>query len=163
MLHELIDATLTRLQAACRQSYGSRLVSVVVYGSVGRGTPRFDSDIDLLLVIRGLPQGRLARMRSFEPVEEKLDSWMDDLRTRGIDLSISPVFKTPAEVEYGSLLFLDMIDDARILFDQGDFFSRYLQRFRERLEELGAYKVEEGSRWHWVLKPDYRPGEVFRI
>jgi predicted nucleotidyltransferase len=36
--------------------YAGRLVSVVLYGSAGRGTQRFDSDIDLLIIARDLPR-----------------------------------------------------------------------------------------------------------
>jgi len=163
LLHEKVDQTLFRLKEACLAVYGSRLVSLVVFGSVGRGTPRFDSDIDLLLVADDLPRGRLKRVHEFARVEEKLCPWFEELSALGLDFSLSPVFKTPAEVEAGSLLFLDMIDDRRILYDRKDFFASYLERLARRLRELGAYKVQEGSRWHWVLKPDYRPGEVFEI
>jgi hypothetical protein len=88
---------------------------------------------------------------------------MDSLRNIGIYTSLSPVIKTPEEVMAGSLLFLDMIDDALILFDREGFFTRFLQEFSSKLKEMGAKKVVTGERWHWVLKPDYKQGEVFEI
>ena len=39
------DAVLGDLVEACRAHYGKRLIAVAVYGSVGRGTPRFDAAI----------------------------------------------------------------------------------------------------------------------
>ncbi|MBC7337187.1 MAG: nucleotidyltransferase domain-containing protein, partial [Clostridia bacterium] len=54
---------LQAIPQAAQEVYGERLVSLAVFGSVGRGTPRFDSDIDLLVVAAGLPRGRLARVR----------------------------------------------------------------------------------------------------
>lgn len=38
-----------------RQALGDRMVSVVLYGSVARGTARADSDLDLLLILREPP------------------------------------------------------------------------------------------------------------
>ena len=76
---------------------------------------------------------------------------------------LSPVFKTPAEVEAGSPLFLDMIDDARLLHDTDGFFRRYLDGFRRRLQVLGSRRIWLGNAWYWELKPDLKPGEVFTL
>ena len=56
------DRLLDRLLAELKAQYGDRLVAVAVFGSVGRGTPRHDSDVDLLIVARDLPDGRFARV-----------------------------------------------------------------------------------------------------
>ena len=61
---------------------------------------------------------------------------------------LSPVFKTPAEVEAGSPLFLDMIDDARLLHDPDGFFQRFLDGFRRRLQGLGARRIWLGNAHH---------------
>jgi len=55
-----------------RRVYGDRLVSIAVLGSVARRTARPDSDVDLFLVVEGLPEGRRARIESFDPVERGL-------------------------------------------------------------------------------------------
>ncbi|KXG76720.1 hypothetical protein AN618_15000 [Fervidicola ferrireducens] len=148
---------------ACLEVYGEDLVTLAVFGSVARGTPSPESDIDILIVAENLPSGRLRRMERFAEVEELLNPWMYSLRNIGIYTSLSPVIKTPEEVMAGSLLFLDMIDDALILFDREGFFTRFLQEFSSKLKEMGAKKVVTGERWHWVLKPDYKHGEVFEI
>ena len=98
---------LERLRAELVAHYGPRLVSVAVYGSVGRGTPRQDSDIDVLIVARDLPRGRTARVEEFLPVEARVESWLSTASSSVGPLMLSPVFKTPAEVEAGSPLFLE--------------------------------------------------------
>jgi len=157
------EALLGRLLAALRKHYGEGLVACAVFGSVGRGTPRHDSDLDLLLVIRGLPRGRLRRVEGFLPVETRLEPALKTNDPPGTSIALSPVFKTPEEVEAGSPLFLDMVEDARILYDPQGFLSGYFQRLRMRLQQLGARRIRRGNAWYWELKPDLKPGEVFTL
>jgi len=154
---------LEKLTSLCKQHYVKRLVSLAVFGSVGRGVPRPDSDIDLLLVIRDLPSGRLQRAAEFHSIETGLAPAFAQLAKTGLHVELSPVFKTPEEVQSGSPLFLDMVDDARILVDQDDFLKQALQNLKDRLEKLGARRIWQGDAWYWDLKPDYQPGEVFEI
>jgi predicted nucleotidyltransferase len=149
--------------AASREVYGDRLVTLAVFGSVGRGAPRHDSDIDLLLVADRLPDGRIPRVREFDEVERRIGPALAAARSRGIATRLAPLFKTPDEVRRGSPLFLDMIDDARLLFDREGFFRAELARLSERLSSLGARRVFRGSSWYWDLKPDFRPGDVVEI
>lgn len=146
-----------------RDHYKARLVACAVYGSVGRGTQRDGSDVDLLLVIRDLPRGRFARVEEFLPVETSLATELLPSGPEGSPVFLSPVFKTPEEVEAGSPLFLDMVEDARILHDPECFLVGRLDRLRARLRELGARRVWIGNAWYWELKPDLRPGEVFSL
>lgn len=159
MLHETYAQLANRLTEEVHRHYGSRLVSVVLYGSVARGTMRPDSDIDVLIVAVPLPERRLLRVREFEAVEQAM---ADDLRAAaeaGVQTCLSPVFKTAEEVEYGSPLFLDMTLEARILYDQNGFFAAYLERLRERLRALGSTRKALGGGYYWILKPDRKPGE----
>jgi hypothetical protein len=151
---------LDHLLAELKHQYAGRLVAAAVFGSVGRGTVREDSDVDLLIVARDLPAGRFRRLEEFLPVESRLGPALRAVRSDGSPITLSPVFKTPAEVEHGSPLFLDLVEDARILYDPESFLARYLGRLRARLRELGARRVWLGNAWYWELKPDLKPGEV---
>lgn len=163
LLRRRFERLLAAVEAAAMEMYGERLVTLAVFGSVGRGTPRPDSDVDLLLIARDLPTGRLARVAEFERVEERVANVMKELAGEGITTSLAPVIKTPEEVNCGSLLFLDMVDDARILYDREGFFSRFLKRLRAKLHELGAERKQYGGTWVWVLKQEYVPGEEFGL
>lgn len=160
---ERFQEILKELQKAVEEVYGQRLVTLAVFGSVGRNTPRPDSDIDLLIVADDLPPGRIRRVREFDLVEEKLRPLLERMRQEGIETSLSPLIKEPGDVLKGSLIFLDMLDDARILYDKNSFFRNYLTGLRKRLNELGAKKVYRGGAWYWLLKEKYEPGEEFEI
>lgn len=146
-----------------QRHYGGRLVSLVVYGSVGRGTMRPDSDIDLLIVADDLPSGRIPRVDDFAAVENRLAPLLERFRREGVATEFSPVFKTPEEATRLSPLFLDMVDDAVILHDRGGFFAGVLDRLRSRLATLGSRRIWRGNAWYWDLKPDYKPGEIFEL
>ena len=134
--------------------FGDRLVSVVLYGSVGRGEASEESDIDLLIVAEDLPKSRFERLRIFSMIEEELGE--DAAR-------FSPILKTPEEASRITPLYLDLVEDSIILYDKDDFMRRVLDRLRRRLRELGARRVWRGKSWYWILKPDLRFGEVFEI
>lgn len=146
-----------------KKFYGDRLISLVIFGSVARGTYRNDSDLDVLLVIDGLPKGRIRRIAEFMEIEKKLEPTLTSLRKDGIYTELSPILKTPEEAEAGSPLFLDMVEDARLLYDRDGFFSKILNQLRQRLIKLGARRIWKGDFWYWELKPDYKPGEEFEL
>jgi hypothetical protein len=34
---------------------------------------------------------------------------------------------------------------------------------RAKLKKLGRRKIKRGNAWYWVLKPDYKPGDVIEL
>jgi predicted nucleotidyltransferase len=165
-MQRLTEAFENLARATCGRSaefYGERLISFAVFGSVGRRVMRPDSDIDFLLVVDPLPRGRLRRVDEFEAVEREMKSQLEEARSNGIFTSLSPVIKTPSEVRSGSPLFLDMVEDVRILYDRDQFFRREMDLLRLRLERLGARRIWKGNAWYWDLKPDYKYGDEFEL
>ena len=163
VLGDCFQEVVAALRSTCVQHYGERLVTVGVFGSVGRDTPGPYSDVDTLIIANPLQRGRGARLRDFDAVEAELSEVLAAVARRGCHTTISPIIKTPAEAAAGSLLFLDMIEDLRLLYDRDGFFQNHLDGFAARLRRLGASRVRRDGTWHWDLKPDYRPGEVFEL
>lgn len=157
--HPFIRSVVREIQRA----YGERLVSVAIFGSVARGTARPDSDLDLFLIIEGLPDGRRTRLASFDPVERALREEITGLAERGIVVELSPVLRTPADLAIASPLLLDLTEDAVLLEDRGGVCAHVLEDLRQRLRRLGSKRVWTGTSWYWDLKPDYRRGEIIRV
>jgi len=152
-----------KLIEALKRKYGDKFISLVVFGSVARGEARKDSDVDLLLIIDSIPERRLERQKEFMEVEKDLEGYLNELFDEGYFIDFSPIIKTPEEAMRLSPLYLDMVKDAIIAYDKDGFFTKVLERVRKRLEELGSKRVRMGRKWYWILKPDYRFGEVIKI
>ena len=163
MVNEPYASLLNRLVRIMEEEFGDDLVSVVLFGSVARGDNRKDSDVDLLIVVKNLPKdSMLKRIRLFEEkVEDKLN--LEQYWKEGYYISLSPILKTPEEAERFSPLYLDMTQDAVILYDKDGFFKGVLDKLRERLKELGAERVWMGKKWYWVLKRDSKFGDTVEL
>ncbi|WP_449463069.1 nucleotidyltransferase domain-containing protein [Tardisphaera miroshnichenkoae] len=148
-----------KLLEALKRHFGDNLISVVVFGSVARGDNRKDSDLDVLIVAKGLPEGQLERSKLFDEVEKELGDELAAASAKGFSVEISPIMKTPEEADGFSALYMDLTEDALILYDKGGFFSKVLEREREVLRKLGYERVRLGKAWYW-RKRDYREGEV---
>lgn len=143
---------------------GNRLITVALFGSVARNEATSFSDIDLFLIIDELPRGRFARMDLLEEINSEIDPFLNELRKQDIFSDVCVILKTPEEAKKISPLYLDMVEDIKILYDRDSFFSnKILNKLKDSLQRIGARRRRQGSYRYWELKPDYKPGEVFEI
>ncbi|UCD83524.1 MAG: nucleotidyltransferase domain-containing protein [Deltaproteobacteria bacterium] len=145
---------------ALKQTLGNDLIAVVLYGSVARGEATAYSDIDLLVVSDGLPEGRFAKRDLLKPAKALVAEQKDALFQSGIWSNFSELIKTREEARKRSYLYLDLSEDAVILFDKDNYFEKLLAELRERLKQMGsARKVFRGYRY-WDIKPDFKAGDT---
>jgi predicted nucleotidyltransferase len=142
---------------------GNRFVSLVVFGSVARGEARKDSDLDILIVAQDLPKSRFKRLEIFEEVEKIVEPLIEDLWARGFYVDFSPIILDVEEAKKHRPIYLDMVVDAVIVFDRDNFFKKILDEIATRLRVLGAERKRLGKLWYWVLKKEYKLGEVIEI
>lgn len=153
MIREKYYSFVSILKEEIKDFYKEDLISIVLFGSVARGTFRNDSDIDILIIAKNLPNGRINRIEDFLKIEKKLEFFISELRKNELFPSISPIIKTPEEVLLGSPLFLDMIEDAKILYDTHSFFEEYLNQLNLKLKSINAKKIKQDTSWYWILDP----------
>jgi predicted nucleotidyltransferase len=105
-----LDPLLTDLRRALDDLYGDRLVRLMLYGSQARGDTHEESDVDLLVVLKGPVESgheirRMGDIRtrlglqheralSLLPIseteyQERSSSWLTNARRDGKDLSLS--------------------------------------------------------------------------
>ncbi|MDR7523124.1 MAG: nucleotidyltransferase domain-containing protein [Armatimonadota bacterium] len=131
------------VQALCT-ALGDRLVAVALFGSRARDEARTQSDWDLLVVVRGLPESPLERLISLK-----------QLLPPGCE-AVSFLARTPEEFEdHVPSLYLDIALDGKILYDPRGYLAERLSRLRRLIEDLGLYResTEEGYEWRWRKQP----------
>jgi len=145
--------------------YRSRLYSVILFGSVARGEARKNSDLDFLVVVRGLPENYSQRVKETSQIIEKLTQTKLTLWEKtGIFANIEAIILTPEEAAVNQPIYLDMITDSVTIYDREDFMKNILWKLGKKLEEMGAKKITtpKGD-WFWQLKEKVERGEVLEI
>lgn len=118
-------------------AFGPRLRTVVLFGSRARGDARPASDYDILLVIEGLPEEPVRRLR--------------EVRTSiaSIPAKINTVAKTPQEVAQNvTPLLLDICMDGECLYGS-DYFAPYRDRAMAVLRDSGLKRRRAGRETWW--------------
>ncbi|MCL0033452.1 nucleotidyltransferase domain-containing protein [Thermodesulfovibrionales bacterium] len=158
---ELIQDFIKILKGYFKES----LVSVILFGSVARGTAKKDSDIDICIVVKKLPQSRYQRHKLISPLLGKLREGRtyDLLFKKGYLPEIATVLYTKEEIKETRPIFLDMVEEAVVLLDDGSFKVK-IDELKARLKQLGSQKtyLEDGS-YFWRLKPEAKFGEVISL
>jgi predicted nucleotidyltransferase len=147
-----LKADLERYREALEKRFGQDLVTLALFGSQAQGRETATSDLDVLLVIRGLPKRRTERRALLRPIVRAIGDRFAD--------SLSTIPLTPQEAVSVKPFYLGFLDGHRLLVDRDDFFRGVLDRLRQRLQELGARRlVDDYGETYWDLKPDYVFGE----
>lgn len=151
----VIDHALAAFVRHCERLPGELRV-VIHFGSTVRRPLKYETDVDLLVIFDRLPDGAIARSAHIEPAEVELAATLG--RTLPPDYHIEPSvkLKTAAQFEAFSLLYLDMVECSRILFDVRGDARRILDKTAEWIKKSGARRVQQGLRWYWILGDDVR-------
>jgi len=164
LTHADLNATLLslahRYATAAQETLGDNLISIALYGSVARGQATPSSDIDLFVVLQEAPSGMLARRRRLQPVRDSLTSELEDLWMQGIYADFIEVIRSRTEAQQFHPLYLDMSQEAVLLYDRDQFLHTLLEKVRERLQRAGAQRRPVGRYWYWDLKQADLSGEV---
>ena len=156
VLPEALQGDLDRYIALLEARFSDALVSVVFFGSRARGEARPESDVDVLIVARGMPRNRFERYRGLRDVARGV--------SRGFGEAVAPILLTPEEAQHVKPYYLGMLSGHVILRDADGFFAGVLDRLRRRLAELGSRRyVDEDGYEYWDLKPDWKPGDVVKL
>jgi hypothetical protein len=84
--------------------------------------------------------------------------------TKEFTAKVSIIPLTPEEASTTKPFYLGMLTAHALLYDRDGFFATILQRLKKRLAELGSERrVDKDGYEYWVLKPDFKPGEVIEL
>lgn len=139
-----------------------RLVSIVLFGSLARGDVHRYSDIDLLVVVDGIPKEYAERIKLLAPIIEKVSRYRIKLwLEKKIYPDINIILLDREDASINHPFYLDLVTDALIIYDRDGFIENKISQVRSKLTELGAVKIGlPDGRYYWVLKPGLKWGEV---
>jgi len=156
---------LERLLALLQEHFGDRLISLVLYGSVARGEAGEERDIDLLLILDRVSTNYHRRLDDVLTVQAQLEresEYEAVSKVLGNAPYLSYLILSKEEANENRHIYLDMVEEAELLFDRADFFAKRLRAVRKWLEELGSMRVQlEDRTWYWDIMPDLKLGKSF--
>lgn len=159
-------ALIAELMRLLREEFSDDLVSVVVFGSVGRNQANVTSDTDVLVVSSAFEKSMASRMARLVKVLERLENREPyaKMEEEGINTWVQFHPLTEDEAKINRAIYLDMTDDAIIVFDKDNLMKNVLENLGRKLRQMGAKRIflEDGS-WYWDLKPDIKRGEVVEL
>jgi uncharacterized protein len=152
MLYEKFEQFIEKAAEIIKECYGTRLISIILFGSCSRNTQHYDSDIDLLIILSEASQGRLSRQEEFiDHIDTKLEEDVKNLAAYNIHTEISPVIKTQKELEEGHLLLYEMTESCKILYDPQLFMTKFLEAMKVKMNQAGVKKTDKG---YWIMPSD---------
>lgn len=147
------------------EKVGENLVSIVLYGSVARKDAKKTSDIDLLIILeyeKDYFNMLKPLMDSFKELKKK-EVYKKFLK-KGIKPYLSFLVFSKKEALKNRWIYLDMLEDAIIIYDKNKFFEKKIKEFERKLKKFGSRKVKlPDGRWYWEIKPSLKAGEIFEI
>lgn len=139
-----LEIVLEDILLLCRQTFGSDLISVVLFGSYAQGIASRESDIDLLVIVKNLPEGSDQQ----EPLLDSLELPI----LKKYHLCASVILTTPEAVLNGvntdNPLFFGILVGYSVLFDTNDFFLHCLKTVRQQVRASKPVFIDRRTRWN---------------
>lgn len=163
--HRAFADVLGRYCQILLEHFKDRLLGLLVFGSVARGDWTPNSDIDLLVVVRGWEKPTWERTRELGELISKLRQTQE--YKKAVEQGLVPIVQhyplDDVEAKGSHRIYIDACMEGIILYERDGFLTRVLGDFRKRMADLGAYKVclPKGG-YYWVLWKG-KAGEVFEL
>jgi predicted nucleotidyltransferase len=119
------------------KGFGDRLKTAVLFGSRARDEADDNSDHDIFVVIEGLPDNPLERLKQ--------------VRSAVLDmpLRVNLIAKTPEQVAANlTPLLLDICIDGVCLYG-AEYFDHFRRKALNALEQSGLMRKRVGRDWYW--------------
>ncbi len=131
--------------------FKEKIVGILLFGSVAKGKAKpvssAESDIDLILVVRGLPK-----------LQERILMASKLIVELGLSSIVQAIYMTPEEFETHtkskSGWIIDALVDGIILHDPESFLQNSKEKLLKELEEKGVERTPYG--WAWSIRAGER-------
>jgi len=133
------------------EKFVDHLVAVALFGSAARGEAGERSDLDFLVVLRGIPKTLPRRYEAYKPIHDAVTTQF----TRTSDVTVIDLdeeFVENDDVEITSLM-LNIASDANVIYDPDGKLACFLARVRKLIDAAGLerYTTRDGK-YGWKPK-----------
>jgi predicted nucleotidyltransferase len=130
--------TLEEFVESCKKKFKENLISIVLFGSRVKGYAREDSDYDLLIIAKNLPDIK-ERLNLLEEEESKIwDKYK--IKISSLLLEEEEIFSPVNPLLFG------VLSSYKVLFGEENF-KKNLQQARAWIEEMNPIYVEGEKEW----------------
>lgn len=131
--------------------FADHLVAVALFGSAARGEAGERSDLDFLVVLRGIPKTLQRRYEVYKPIHDTVTTQSG--RTRDVTvIDLDEEFIDNDDVEITSLM-LNIASDANIIYDPDGKLASFLSRVRKLIDAAGLERYRTGDgKYGWKPK-----------
>jgi hypothetical protein len=131
---------LSELTAILKQKFKQDLLSIVLFGSIVKGSFTSTSDIDVLVVCENPPKDWRARDKMVLELTEDIDLKY----ATPIHMALVSKDEISQAIESVYPLMLEIYEANEIVYDEDNFFKQSLKHFENNIRRWHAEKIEEG-------------------
>ena len=139
--HDVINDLRIRVSRLTNDAF----TAVLLFGSMARCEANEYSDVDLLILHRGL--SHIDRIKRRRAIYLAVSALLRDYSLIVLDMDINE-FLNPGIV---TPLLLNIYWDAVILLDKTGKLGEFLEHVRRRIIESGLRRIKDGRAYYWVL------------
>lgn len=121
--------------------------AVLLFGSMARGEAGERSDLDLLILHKGLKikDPIIRRRYLYKLIKELIGSFYENITI--IDMELERFLK-PKEI---TALLLNIYFDAVVIYDKTSFIQKFLEKTREKIVKSGLKRIKDDKTYRWML------------
>ena len=108
-----------------------RVLGLLLFGSVARGTSTKQSDIDVLVVASD------TSMKVFDSVNaavKRVEAYRVPLKERGASMRIRPMILKVGELQRFKPIYVEFLEDGMVLFERDETMSEFLNDIRKSVD-----------------------------
>ncbi len=149
-----------------KKKYDKNLSSVILYGSIARGSWNSNSDIDLFLLFlnKTIEKEKLDKDVLNIVIEFEKNTQMINDKGTQIHIPIQVLSLKLKDLDNFRTLFYDIGMDGLIIYDRNLTGTKFLEKIRVRIKEKGLERVFVGyDDFFWKRKEKVKFGEIIEL
>ncbi|MDD5472945.1 MAG: nucleotidyltransferase domain-containing protein [Candidatus Methanoperedens sp.] len=131
---------ISELTDILKRKFDQRLLSIVLFGSIVKGSFTSTSDIDVLVICETLIKDWRARDKMTLELTEDIELKY----ATSIHIALVSKDEISHAIDSVSPLMLEIYEANEILYEKDNFFTQLLNSFGKNLKSLHAIKIEKG-------------------